>query len=154
MTYRYVPEVKLRWGQILLLVLAVAWGLDYLITPDWAITPSLSVVEAALPIPVWGFLFLASGITGLAGELWIELGRHKPPPKRPIPVLCKAENRWWPSYTAHTILCALYAAVGVGYLLNLVVSWHVWGFRSCLIMWVIAFGHFVFMSRGRRSNVS
>lgn len=153
MTYRYISEEKLRWGQIALLVLAILWGIDYLITPHWAIAPALSVIEAALPIPIWGTLFLTFGITGLIGELWLEMGRHKPPPRHPVPFICRTENRWWPSYTAHALLCALYATVGVGYLLELVVSWHVWGFRACAMMWMIAYGHWVFMAR-RRTNVS
>lgn len=153
MTYKYVSEQKLRYGQIAMLVLAVLFGIDYLITPDWAIGPALSVVEDALPIPVWGFGFLSFGVVGLAGELWIELGRHKPPPRRPIPVMCRSENRWWPSYIAHSMLCAMYATVGFGYFLNLLLAWHVWGFRACAMMWMIAYGHFVFIGR-RRNNVS
>lgn len=111
------------------------------------------MVESALPIPVWGFLFLSAGVLGLFGEVWIDLGRHKPAPKKPIPAMCRAENRWWPSYLAHSMLCSLYATVGFGYLLNLVTGWHVWGFRSCLVMWMIAYGHFVFIGR-RRNSVS
>lgn len=153
MTYKYVSERKLRWGQIALLVLACFFGTDYLITPDWAVAPSLSVVEAALPLPVWGWLFLTFGAIGLIGENWIELGRHKPPPQKPLRGICQAENRWWPSYLAHSMLCAMYATLGLGYALELVTSWHLWGFRAPALMWMIAYGHFVFIGR-RRNNVS
>jgi hypothetical protein len=147
MTYRYVDPDRMRWAQIVLLCLAVIWGTDYLITPNWAIAPSLTVVESAFPIPVWGAVFLFGGVMGLVGELWLEIGRNHTPPRRPPPLLCRAENRWWVSFTAHAGLCSLYTSVGVGYALDLLQSWHVWGCRAPALMFAFAFGHWVFMSR-------
>lgn len=147
MTYRFVDPDRLRAAQIVLLFLAVVWGLDYLITPDWAIAPAMSVVEQAMPIPVWGAAFLTFGVLGLLGELWMELGRYRPPHHmRAFP-----ESRWWVSYLSHAALLMLYATVGVGYALELVVNSHIWGCRAPLMMWAIAFGHWVFMSRRKNA---
>lgn len=152
MTYKYVDSDRLRVAQIVLLSVAVTWGVDYLITPDSAITASLTVVERAMPLPVWGCLFLFFGCMGLLGEVWMEVGRHHPRPHDAnIPALRRAENRWWPSYTAHTALLALYAGLGAGYALELFINSHLYGCRAPVLMGAFAVGHWVFMNR--RKNV-
>lgn len=150
MTYRYVDEKRLRIAQIVLLFVAVAWGVDYIITPHSELPPSLLVVEAAAPLPVWGLGFLIFGLMGIAGELWMEFGRHHPVLHTPkVPAICRAENRWWPSFTAHAVLIGLFSAVAMGQALVLVLDWHLWGLRGPVMLGAFAVGNWVFMKRRR-----
>lgn len=148
MTYRWVDEKRLRIAQLVLLGVGVSWGIDYLITPDDQIAAALTVVERAFPIYVWGYAFLTFGIIGYLGELWMEIAAHHPALAQPhTPMPFRTENRWWPSFTAHCALLALYAAVGAGYAIELVINHHLYGFRAPVLMWAFAVGHWVFMKR-------
>lgn len=142
---------RLRITQIVILFLALCWGYDYLATPSGELTKSLTVVEQAAPIWVWGTAFLTFGTVGLLGEVWIEVGRRRPAFEYRRLGALRHENRWWPSYTAHSFLCALYVGVGVGYATNLVISQHLWGVRSPALMFSLAAVHWVFVNR--RHNV-
>lgn len=148
MTFRNVPDEKLRWGQLALLVVACLFGFDYLTTPPDSLTPTLNVVADAFPIPMWGTAFAFFGVLGLLGELWIELGKSYDPKHPPGPWGLRASQRWWYTYAAHAALCTMYAGVGVGYFVDQVVAHHLWGLRSGGLMFLLAIGHFVFLNRG------
>lgn len=133
MTFEDVEGDRLRIARLVILFLALCWGYDYLATP------------------MWGTAFLTFGTVGLLGEVWIEVGRRRPAFEyRRLPPL-RHENRWWLSYTAHSVLCVLYVGVGVGYIANLVISHHLWGMRSPALMFALAAVHWVFVNR--RQNV-
>lgn len=59
-----LPAELLQLGA---LVVAVARGLDYIRLPADLTPDSLSVIEAALPFDVWGWIFLTAGAVGLLG---------------------------------------------------------------------------------------
>lgn len=152
MTFEDVEGDRLRIAQLVILfLLALCWGYDYLATPSGELTKSLTVVEQAAPMWMWGTAFLTFGTVGLLGEVWIEVGRRRPAFEyRRLPPL-RHENRWWLSYTAHSVLCVLYVGVGVGYIANLVISHHLWGMRPPALMFALAAVHWVFVNR--RQNV-
>lgn len=77
------------------LLTALVRGIDYLITPDGAAEQALGVVEAALPLHVWGSAYVVAGAIGLAGQVI-----------RRYPVAA----------VAHGILAGLYLAFGLGQL--------------------------------------
>ena len=150
MTFRGVSDEKLRYAQLFLFVLALLFGFDYLATPAGELTKSLTVVEAAFPIPVWGIAFLLFGTLGLLGELWIELGVAYSLKHPHGPDWLQAGNRWVPTAVSHFALMVLYTGVGVGYVVNLIIAGHLWGARSPALMFLLAYGHLVFMNRGKR----
>lgn len=163
MTWQWVPDKHLRFYQLFVLTIAVVWGIDYLITPEWAIGTALSVIERAFPLYVWGVFFLSAGLLGFVGEAWLEYCRRLEKTARPWPgrrkrdrigdCLTASENQGWLSYIAHAGLLALYASLGLGYLLNLIVEWHIWGLRAPVLMWGFAAAHWIFMNRRKRVRV-
>lgn len=167
MTYKWIPQGHLRFFQIFLLCVAVGWGIDYLITPPWAIGTALSVIERAFPLWVWGVFFITAGCLGLLGELWMEHCRHVDQMRflgytrrkedqcclKQRICLTREDMRGWPSYLAHSGLLALYAALGLGYAINLVVEWHFWGLRAPMLMWAFAAAHWIYMQRRRSVGI-
>ncbi|GAB3135737.1 hypothetical protein GCM10027289_29900 [Tsukamurella serpentis] len=61
------PEIAVL--QAALFLAMIYRGLDYL-TPPYEGPALLSAVEQVLPLHTWGVLFLASGLSGLAGLAW------------------------------------------------------------------------------------
>lgn len=169
MTYKWVPESHLRFFQIFLQGVAVGWGVDYIITPADKIGSALSVIERAFPLYVWGIFFIAAGSVGLLGELWLEYCRRsdrrrllghtrRSSDNRPCVkqgrFMARQDVRGWPSYMAHAGLLALYSSLGLGYALNLIVEWHLWGLRAPLLMWALACAHWIYMQRRRSVRVT
>lgn len=169
MTYKWVPESHLKFFQIFLQGVAVGWGVDYIITPAYATGSALSVIERAFPLWVWGLFFITAGLVGLLGELWMEYCRRMERrrllgyTRRKSDQGCCSEKarfmarervRSWPSYLAHCGLLALYSSLGLGYALNLIVEWHLWGIRAPLLMWALACAHWIYMQRRRSVRVT
>lgn len=146
--YQWASDDKLseRRAQVCLLILACIWGADYLMPQPRG---SLSTVEHVVPLQFLGGLFLIFGIMGIIGELWIEVGKASKPVK--VPIICNAENRWWPSFTAHLALCGVYSALGFGYILEMIVDGHLWGGRAPAVMVAFASVHWVFAQK-RKHN--
>lgn len=136
----------LKAAQIVFFILACVFGADYLMTPP---KTTLYVVERWIPIAPIGALFLFCGMMGLVGEWWIELGRSKPPKEASVRWLIRQENRWWPSFTAHSILCAVYMGMGAGCVAELIVNHHFYGTRVAVATFALAAGHWMFAQRSR-----
>jgi hypothetical protein len=147
---RFAPEPATteHIAQIVSLILACAYGVDYLIEPPRA---SLYTVEELIgPLPPWGAMFLVFGIMGLIGELWMEVGRKQPPVPQ-IPYVCTAKNRWWPSFTAHVVLCAMYAGLAAGSVVEMIVNGHFYGARVVTLMIILTTWHAFFAQRRRNA---
>lgn len=114
---------------------------------------SLNKLEHVIPLVLCGLLFLSFGVMGIIGELWIEMGRTKPPSES-VPFWCRIENRWWPSFTAHGFLCAVYSALGAGYIVEMIVDTHLWGMRAPAVMFAFAAMHYVFAQKRKHNAVS
>ncbi|AOE44374.1 hypothetical protein SEA_GHOBES_22 [Gordonia phage Ghobes] len=89
---------ELAGVQVGLFLAALYRGLDY-VTPPSESPESLSVVEKALALEVWGVVFLVLGVLGLAGLFWVKL---------PLTAV------------AHGFLVGLYLAFAVGSLWSVV----------------------------------
>lgn len=140
---------RLRVAQMFLLVLACLWGVDYMMEPP---KTSLYVAERMIiSLPLWGSFFLLFGLVGLLGEWWMEAGRNKTPSDASVPYICQAENRWWPSFGAHAALCAMYASLGAGCVVEMTINRHWHGMRMVGGMATIAVGHWVFAQRRRHA---
>lgn len=136
-------------AQIVVLLLACTLGADYLSNPP---IDGLYIVERLIgPLPPWGAVFLFCGVMGLVGELWMEIGRKKSLPQEPIGYICRARNRWWPSFTAHVILCALYAGLFFGCLAEMAVNSHLYGLRVTSVTLMFAVWHGFFAQRRRHA---
>lgn len=108
------PEVVAIQAAILLA--AVSRGLDYLLPPRGPLN-TLSVIEKAMPIELWGALFLVGGLFGLVG-LYV--------------------NRWPIAAVGHVILLATYAAFAVGAFLDVLGRDSLEGWRTPLD-WALVF---------------
>jgi hypothetical protein len=140
-------EHRLRLAQICLLILACIWGADYLLNQPSA---SLDAVEHVLPLHLLGAMFLLFGVMGIIGELWMEIGNKDGDLSwSKMPYICTAENRWWPSFTAHLGLCGIYAGLGFAYIAEMLAGWHLWGGHDPALMFVLAAMHGVFVRRRR-----
>ncbi|MDP7729478.1 hypothetical protein [Mycobacterium sp. TY813] len=67
MTYRYVSDRALRYGQIALLGEAVARGLNYIMAPPGQFA-AMNQVEDSAPLWAWGIIFISLGVLGWFGE--------------------------------------------------------------------------------------
>lgn len=83
-------------------------GLDYVIPPDSAAT-GLSLVERALPLAAWGWVWLVCGLVGLLG-MWF--------------------GRYGVVAAAHGGLVGLYLAFGVGNLIDVLQRDPIYGWRT------------------------
>lgn len=137
MTWRLIrtDDKLLQLAQLVLLCVAVTRGLDYLITPAGS-SAALSYIEQSAPLPVWGALFIAFGMTGLAGEWWMSFG--------------ESDRRWIASWTAHAGLAALYFTFAIGALLELFSREPFYGFRTACDWAILGFLHVVFIRRRDR----
>lgn len=143
------PATTERVAQIVILLLACCYGVDYLTAPP---KYSLYTIEELIgPLPPWGALFLTFGIMGLIGELWMEIGRRKQPPENPIPYICEAKNRWWPSFVAHVALCAMYAGLAAGSVAEMLIHGHVYGVRVVGVMSMFTVWNGFFAQRRRHA---
>lgn len=111
------------------------------------------MIEHVIPLTICGALFLLFGVMGLVGELWMELGRSQRP-SLGIPYVCYSENRWWPSFVAHACLCAIYMALTAGYMMEMVVHWHLWGMRHPAIMFAFAAMHYAFAQKRNQNALT
>ena len=152
MVYAWAADDKLseRRAQIFLLIFACICGADYLMDQP---RKSLDAVEHVIPLQLLGGLFLFFGILGIIGELWMEIGYRKEEPWPKVPYICSAENRWWPSFTAYTGLCAIYMALGFFYLTEMGVSWHLWGGRNPALMFGLGFVHWSFAQKRKYARL-
>lgn len=107
-----LPAELLQLGA---LVVAVARGLDYIRLPADLTPDSLSVIEAALPFDVWGWIFLTAGAIGLLG-IFV--------PRIPMTAL------------AHGVLFGLYLVFGIGALAELADRDFLYGWRTA-VGWVL-----------------
>jgi hypothetical protein len=141
----------MRLFQVLVLVAACQWGIDYIQHPE---PDDLYVFERMMdghpiPLPVIGWLLLSLGMLGLVGELWFEMGDRKT--RGTVPAVCTASSRWWPSFTAHSGLCAAYIAIGVGSLIQMLWSGDLYGWRMTGGAGLLAFAHYIYMQRRRNA---
>jgi len=134
-TWRLVRADALQFVQLYLLAAAVVRGVDYLLTPSGS-SKVLNFVEAAAPLWVWAVAFFAAGLLGLAGEWWMNFG--------------VSSLRWTASYAAHAALAGLYAAVGVGALIDVLERQPLYGFRTPIEWIAIAVAHAMFVKRRER----
>jgi hypothetical protein len=139
-----------RLFQVGVLVLALQWGIDYLLNPP---KRDMYIFERMMdghpiPLPLIGGLLLLLGTMGLVGELWIETGDRK---TRGAPAICTARNRWLPSFIAHSGLCAAYLAIGVGCAVEMIYNNHLYGLRMTGSMLLLAFAHYVYAQRRRNA---
>jgi len=147
---RFIPEpaTSEHIAQIIFLLWACAYGVDYLMEPPKA---SLYTVEELIgPLAPWGAMFLVFGMMGLIGELWLEVGR-KESSRRRILYICRAKNRWWPSFTAHIALCGMYAGLAAGTVAEMIVNGHFYGARVVFLMFVLTTWHGFFAQRRRHA---
>lgn len=139
----------LKAAQIVFLILACGAGADYLMQPPKS---SLYIVETFIPRAPFGMIFLVLGIMGLIGEWWKELGRSKPPTEASVRWICQSDNRWWPSFTAHAALCAIYVGIFFGCVTEQIVNHHPYGIRVGLAMLALGTGHWAFAQRSRHAT--
>lgn len=142
-------ETRLRIAQIAILVLACNWGIDYLLDPP---KKALYAAEQTVTLPPIGALLFAFGIMGLIGELWMFIGRSKDPETAWRTFLCRSENRWWPSWFAHSVLCAIYLGFFVWCIIEMLVNSHIHGMRVATAMLTLAAGHWVFAQRRKHAS--
>lgn len=121
-------RVSLIWPevvaiQVCVLVAAVLRGLDYLASPLGS-TRGLSVIEQALPMPLWGWLFLLGGLLGLLGLV---------------------ADGWPLSAVGHVVLASVYAGFAVGSLIEVLSRSPIEGWRTpadwALVFAVIHWGY-------------
>lgn len=62
--------MAIRLIEKLILLQAAFRGLDYILLPPGTPIATLSVIERALPITLWGWLFLGSALVAYAGMWW------------------------------------------------------------------------------------
>lgn len=108
------PEVV--FVQICVIIAALARALDYLIPPNPDIDV-LSVVESAMPLPVWGGLMLLGGLLALLGLHW--------------------ERFPW-AFLGHTLLAAVYLAFTAGAFIEVMSRDTIEGWRTP-IEWLLVF---------------
>ncbi|OCB43952.1 hypothetical protein A5721_22955 [Mycobacterium vulneris] len=135
MTWRLVHTDALQLVQLYVLAAAVVRGVDYLITPPGS-SEVLNLIERAAPLWFWAVVFIAFGVLGLAGEWWMSFG--------------VSTNRWIASYIAHAGLVALYLAVGIGALSDVLDRNPPYGFRTPMEWIFIAVVHAIFVRRRER----
>lgn len=141
---RDTSEAAWRKGsQIVSLVFACAWGMEYLMQPP---KRTLYPAEAGIPLTLFGTLLLLFGILGLLGEIWKAIGYSKPPTPD-APYICRAEDRSWPSFVAHASLCAIYAGFFAGCFYDMVANTHLYGIRVLVAMLLLTIGHGWFAQR-------
>ncbi|QFG10048.1 membrane protein [Mycobacterium phage IdentityCrisis] len=135
MTWRLVRTDTLQLVQLFVLTAAVVRGVDYLITPPGS-SEVLNLIERAAPLWLWASVFIAFGLLGLAGEWWMSFGI--------------STHRWIASYIAHAGLVALYLAVGLGALSDVLDRNPPYGFRTPMEWMFIAAVHAIFVRRRER----
>lgn len=109
-------------------------GFDYLMGDRPDVTANLSVVESAMPLPLWGVLFLISGGTFLFGVLY---------------------RRFAPLIFGSVTAMALYGALAVGLFLRMAERGWPWdGFRTPLMFIIIStvFGIYAFSTYLKRNT--
>lgn len=136
MTNKASDDAWAKGMQLALLVLACIWGADYLMKPP---SESRYTAEMWLPLAPLGVAILTFGIVGIIGWGWKDSGRRNTSPDAPF--LCRIQQRWWPSFIAHTVLCAIYAGLGVVGGAEQVWNNHLHGGRVTAAMLVLSAAH-------------
>lgn len=109
-------------------------GIDYATNDRDDVTQSLSIVEAALPLPIWGAIILVGATLFLGG------------------VVLKKHN---PIIAGSLILMATYMALAVGLFMRMVERGWPWdGFRSPLLFVAVAtlYGLYAFSAYLKKSS--
>ena len=109
-------------------------GFDYLTNDRPDVTSNLSVVENAMPLPLWGILFFISGGTFLFGALY---------------------RRFSPLIFGAITAMALYGALATGLFLRMVERGWPWdGFRTPLMFIIVStvFGVYAFSAYLKRAT--
>ena len=132
--------------QIICLLWACSAGADYLMDPPIS---ALYVVETLTPRPPSGVVFLFLGIMGLVGEWWRELGSRRIVFEAPPYWVCRRENRWWPSWVAHSGLAAIYFALLVTCIGEMILNHHLYGLRVAFAMLSFCGAHLYFAQKYR-----
>ena len=109
MTYRFVTNTSLRIVQIGLLLEAIVRGVNYLVTPSDA-SMLYHAAQGTMPLYVWGIMFIAMGLIGLLGELWMSYNGST----------LGWDNRSWPSFISHIGLMALFAGFAASAVVGIV----------------------------------
>lgn len=135
MTWRLVRADALQFVQLFVLAVAVARGLDYLVSPSGS-SALLNTVERAAPLWSWAIAFMAAGAVGLAGEWWMSFGT--------------SQWRWAASFGAHAVLAGLYVSVALGALIDLMEREPLYGFRTPVEWFALAIVHAMFVKRRER----
>lgn len=74
---RWTPGLQNDLSQIAMLALSleiIVRGFDYLTGDRNDVTSNLSIVENALPLPLWGAILLVGGFSFIAGVVWRRFG--------------------------------------------------------------------------------
>lgn len=139
MTYRYVSNRALRYGQIALLGEAVARGLNYIMAPAGQFT-AMNQVEASAPLWAWGFIFIGLGVLGWFGEA---LMSGTEPGRGPNP-------RAWVPFLAHLALLCVYAAMTIGSAVAVMQQHPRYGWLNTYDLLGMAVANWIFARRRRR----
>jgi hypothetical protein len=144
-TWRRVDPYFARRIQLLLFVIAIGFGVDYLLTPVGS-SGALTIIERTwLPLWVWGVTILAAGIAGLIVE-WKILGNDHP--------FVTTDKRWrwgWVSNVAHIVLFALFMMLTASSLYDIWIrgtdtgDWYGW--RTALMWGGYAYANNQFIRR-------
>lgn len=139
MTYRFVDERALRYGQIALLGEAVARGLNYIMAPPGQFA-AMNQVEGSAPLWVWRTVFISLGVLGWFGEA---LMSGTEPVRGPNP-------RAWLSFIAHLALLCVYAAMTLGSFVAVMQQHPRYGWLNTYDLLGMAVANWIFARRRRR----
>ncbi|QFP94820.1 hypothetical protein SEA_MARSHAWN_34 [Mycobacterium phage Marshawn] len=143
MTYRFVRDSSLRIVQLGLLTEAVVRGFNYIRTPLAETSVVYDAAQETAPLAVWGSLFLAFGLLGLAGELWMQhRGRRG--------TTLEWSHLAWPSFVSHIGLMALFAAFAISAFVGVLTRSPVYGFVTPYDFVVFMLVHWAFARRRKR----
>ena len=100
-------------GSVILMsvIASVSQGFDYIARPQeeaW----TLSVIEQALPLDVWGWLFVVFAVFALIGDTF---------------------NIWPMATFGHGALSIAYIAIGTGVVWSLILNWHGYGWQLAFL---------------------
>lgn len=136
--------------QLAIFIIAIGFGLDYLVTPAGSSAALTTIERTWVPLWSWGLTILTCGVSGLFVELHVLNDDHP---------LLLTEKRWkwgWISNIAHTILFALFVALAGSSLYDTatrLVAEHgadagkLYGWRTALMWGGYAYANWLFIPR-------